>query len=178
MPETHPFSDAQVLTYVEQLHAIVDQLASQVAARHGPRIKCKIGCADCCQDDLTVSAPEALRIRSAHADLLSHGTPAPPGACAFLDEDRSCRIYAERPYVCRTQGLPLRWIEALSSEGELVERRDICPLNLPEGPPLETLSPDDCWTIGPIEQRLAAVSATPERIALRTLFRALHSTSD
>ncbi|MBK7707050.1 MAG: hypothetical protein IPJ30_15135 [Acidobacteria bacterium] len=52
--------------------------------------------------------------------------PHTRGACAFLDQD-ACRIYPDRPYVHRTQGLPLRWIE--DDLEEAFKYRDICPLN-------------------------------------------------
>lgn len=29
------------------------------------------------------------------------------GPCTFLDEARNCRVYAHRPLICRTQGMPL-----------------------------------------------------------------------
>jgi hypothetical protein len=91
-------------------------------------------------------------IREHHAELLASGTPHAPGGCAFLDDGGGCRIYAQRPYVCRTQGLPLRWIEG--DEAELVEVRDICPLNADGSPTLEELPAEACWPIGPIEARL------------------------
>lgn len=37
--------------------------------------------------------------------------------------------------------------------GVWTEMREICPLN-DEGPPVESISEDDCWTIGPMEDRL------------------------
>jgi Fe-S-cluster containining protein len=86
-----------------------------------------------------------------------------------LDDEKRCRIYAHRPYVCRTQGLPLRWIE---DEGEeIYEARDICPLNA-EGPPLEELPAEECWSIGPFEERLAREQKDGARVALRSLFDA------
>ena len=117
---------------------------------------------------------EAERIRRHHADLLDQGRPHPAGACAFLDDEGACRIYEDRPYVCRTQGLPLRWIQE-DEQGLVVEYRDICPLN-EEGPALEELPEEDCWTIGPTEGHLAQLQKrveddAPERIALRDLFR-------
>lgn len=114
---------------------------------------------------------EAERIRERHADLLLFGEPHPEGACAFLDAQGACRIYAERPYVCRTQGLPLRWLEE-DGDGEIVEQRDICPLNA-EGPALETLPAEACWLLGPFEQRLVALEEQRgelRRVALRDLF--------
>jgi hypothetical protein len=164
--------DAQ--TALRAIHAEVDASASALAARHAGRLRCGRGCSACCVDALTVFEVEAERIRRAHPDLLESGAPHPPGACAFLDGDGACRVYADRPYVCRTQGLPLRWL-AEDEAGEVVEQRDICPLNEP-GSPIERLPDDACWTLGPVEQRLAALQAElsggePRRVALRALFR-------
>jgi len=165
------------------LHAGVDDRALKLAARHAVRLRCGPGCADCCGDDLTVFEVEAERIRRRHDALLSEGVPHRRGACAFLDARGSCRIYPDRPYVCRTQGLPLRWldrveVEAGSQEVEVVERRDICPLNL-EGPALEELGSEECWLLGPAEERLGAIEerfsgGERRRVALRLLFRKAH----
>jgi hypothetical protein len=164
---------ASALAAVIRLHAEVDRETDRLGSIHTARLQCRNGCRDCCVDGLTVFAVEAERIRRHHAELLSRETPHPPGACAFLDERGSCRIYADRPYVCRTQGLPLRWIGS-GPDGEPAELRDICPLN-EAGPPVETLSPDACWEIGPTESRLAALQASLDagalhRIPLRSLF--------
>ena len=140
---------------------------------HVGRLRCRRGCASCCVDGLTVFAVEAEAIRRHHADLLAGGTPHPPGACAMLDAEGGCRVYDHRPYVCRTQGLPLRWIGE-TDDGSLVELRDICPLNDP-GPPIETLPADSCWPLGPVEGRLADLQRSADggamtRIPLRDLF--------
>jgi hypothetical protein len=59
--------------------------------------------------------------------------------------------------------------------GNIVEMRDICAKN-EEGTPAEQLAPEDCWTIGPFEERLAELQhhfggAAMTRVRLRTLFR-------
>ena len=125
--------------------------------------QCKLGCKDCCVDALTVFEIEAEEIRRHHPEVLA-SAPHPPGACAFLSAEGACRIYAHRPYVCRTQGLPLRWTD------EDVEYRDICPLNDDPSRPIEALAPEECWTLGPVEARLAALQPDGARIALRALF--------
>jgi Fe-S-cluster containining protein len=155
------------------LHDEVDQESAALAARHRARLHCARGCSACCVDGLSVFEVEAERIRRRHPELLREGTPHPPGACAFLGDAGECRVYAERPYVCRTQGLPLRWIEE-DERGERVERRDICPLNA-EGEPLEALPERACWTLGPFEQRLRRIQEAGDgeagrRVALRALF--------
>lgn len=156
------------LSFIERLHAVVDELAATVARAHGDRLRCTRGCSGCCGDDLTVFEIEADLIVARHGELLENGEPHPEGACAFLDASGGCRIYASRPYVCRTQGLPLRWLER-DEDDRPVEVRDVCPLNEPGGPPLDELPADALWTIGPFEQRLAERS-DGRRVALRDLF--------
>lgn len=174
------------MTSLPRLHLQIDEQASTIAGKLGERLKCKKGCADCCTDDLTVLEVEAANIRARYPTLLANGMPHPPGGCAFLDDLRACRIYPARPYICRTQGLPLRYFEEDENE-DIVETRDICPIN-GEGPDLHSLSDGAMWLIGPTEQILldlqdaaargvspgaedALSSALPKRIALRDLFK-------
>jgi Fe-S-cluster containining protein len=152
-PLEQPIEDAAVVS----LHAEVDRETRRLHVLHAARLECRRSCSSCCVDELTVFDVEAEPIRRRHTELLATGVPHAKGACAFLDPEGACRIYAERPYVCRTQGLPLRWIE--QREGHPVERRDICPLN-ESGEPIEHLPAGDCWTLGPFEERLARLQLT------------------
>jgi hypothetical protein len=161
---------------IASLHHDVDEGVREIERRNAGRLQCRRGCAGCCVDDLTVFEVEAEPIRRRHAELLSRGEPHPEGACAFLDSEGACRIYDVRPYVCRTQGLPLRWLD----EDEGVESRDICELNdAPLQGPFPTildLPEDACWTLGPAESRLRSLqeslssSAPLARVRLRDLF--------
>ena len=146
---------------IDALHDEVDRRAAALAAKHAAKMACARGCSGCCVDGLTVFEVEAERIRRGAAALLASADPHPPGRCAFLGTEGECRIYALRPYVCRTQGLPLRWIE------DETDYRDICELN---DVPVETLDPEDCWTIGEFEERLAQMQRDGRRVALRDLF--------
>jgi len=162
-----------------QLHRDVDEAAGDLARRHAARLECGRGCDTCCVDGISVFEVEATRIRRQHEALLATARPHAAGACAFLDHEGACRIYEDRPYVCRTQGLPLRWFDE-AEDGATVELRDICPLNDDPGLPLEALPAADCWTIGPYESRLAALQArNPEapRVLLRDLFAAARGRS-
>src|SRR5687768_4689654 len=129
---------------LDQLHDDVSERAAALALLHQARMQCKRGCFGCCVDGITVFEVEAEKIRRGAAELLASGTPHAPGRCAFLGAEGECRIYELRPYVCRTQGLPLRWID---EEAE-AEYRDICTLNDETGTPLEELAAEECWTIG------------------------------
>jgi Fe-S-cluster containining protein len=160
----------EAIDAVEAIHADVDRLAAPLVETHAGRLACARGCIGCCVDELTVFEVEAEAIRARFGDVLASAEPHPPGRCAFLGAAGECRVYAARPYVCRTQGLPLRWID----DEAMAEYRDICELN-EEGAPVETLAEDDCWTIGPIEERLARLQAGIDggelrRVTLRSLF--------
>jgi hypothetical protein len=161
------------LRSLRALHEEIDGKTRELAARHRERLVCRRGCSNCCVDGIGVFEIEARRIRAQHAELLATGRPHPPGACAFLDDAGACRIYDDRPYVCRTQGLPLRWFDE-DRDGVRREWRDICPLNERPDEPLESLPTDACWTIGEVESRLAALQRTADgtrrRIRLRDLF--------
>lgn len=149
------------------LHDEIDRDAQQLENRHKDRLKCKENCHDCCVDSITVFELEANRIREDFPQVLTKELPHPPGKCAFLDNQGSCRVYTARPYVCRTQGLPLRWTE------DEFEYRDICVLN-EEGTPLVELPEEECWTLGPYEGRLATEQANGNRVSLRSLFNKDH----
>lgn len=169
-------STGDPLAVLDELYREVDVQAGMLAQIHESRLVCRRGCCMCCVDDLTVFEVEAANIREKQKELLAREMAHAPGACAFLDNEGACRIYEDRPYVCRTQGLPLRWLDE-EPDGDFVELRDICPLN-DEGEvePIEDLPAEECWTIGPIEERLAKLQlefgdGSLSRVALRSLFR-------
>lgn len=171
---TEPLASDKVNAALLALYGEVDAEAGRLLRLHGGRLTCRNGCSGCCVDGLTVFEAEADNIRRRHGELLAGGRPHPAGRCAFLGEAGSCRIYAQRPYVCRTQGLPLRWTEE-RPDGSGVELRDICPLN-EAGEPLEALPEAACFTLGPFEGRLARLQAGVDggilrRLPLRALFQ-------
>lgn len=175
---SHPATPREKLAALRER---IELRTKSLHTRHRSRLHCEKGCCDCCVDGIEVFEVEAQTIRDHHPKLLETGLPHTPGKCAFLDEQGACRIYAHRPYVCRNQGLPLRWLDE-DDQGNRVEYRDLCPLN-EEGEPLEKLDPRDCWTLGPVEGELAQIqrafgAARPgtdgdrpgARVSLRSLF--------
>ncbi len=164
MPRNSRAIQVKQLEAIDKLHAEVSEKADVLNAEHREILQCRAGCHACCVDELTVFDVEADRIRREFADVLLED-PGPAGACAFLDPSGHCRIYEARPYVCRTQGLPLRWFA-----GEPVaEYRDICELN--DDGQLTSFEPEDCWLIGPTEHALAELRLSDERVPLRSLFK-------
>ena len=108
--------------------------------------------------------------------------PHEPGACPFLDEHGLCRIYIARPYICRTHGLPMRWLQETETsddtdssgiEDDTVEQRDICEHN-DACIDLLSISPDLCWNSDVAEMQLAIMNIytynTQTRIPMRSFF--------
>lgn len=161
------------LKKLKLFYQTVDSQTAKLEKIHAEHLNCKKGCSACCVDDISVFDIEAENIKQNHGDLIESAKPHHIGMCAFLNENGACRIYENRPYVCRTQGLPLRWFDEI--EDELVELRDICPLN-EEGVPVENLEEEKCWTIGEFESKLAELQkefgqGKNKRIKLRKLFK-------
>ena len=108
----------------------VDQLAAGIVTEYAGQISCREGCAACCtlQGVLPVEAAslalawhqlpeaEAARLRTQLQQV------DPGDRCPLLADDR-CPLYAARPIICRTHGLPLLVEEPTGT------RVDRCPLN-------------------------------------------------
>ncbi|HEY4239842.1 MAG TPA: YkgJ family cysteine cluster protein [Kofleriaceae bacterium] len=101
------------MSRLPELQAKVDAFFARVAARHGADMQCASGCADCCHARLTITAVEAAAIRQEVATWPASQRRAladtgPADRCAALGPDDRCRIYAARPLVCRSHGVPVK----------------------------------------------------------------------
>ena len=108
----------------------VDQLCGRIVTEFAGQVSCRPGCAACCilQGVLPV---EAASLAMAWRDLPEASAASLCGQlqvagagerCPLLDGDH-CSLYAARPIICRTHGLPLLVEEAAWM------RVDRCPLN-------------------------------------------------
>lgn len=163
----------QIADTLDAFYRKVDEASEGVLralARDAITLRCRRGCCACCLDDLAVTPAEVALIR-ARFDAVLDEEPHATGACAFLDETGSCRIYSARPYICRTHGLPLRWLD--EDEEGTFEERDTCELN--DHIDLAQLEQDQCFTLGVPEMQLQKMNEITfenvERIPLRSLFR-------
>lgn len=108
----------------------VDQLCARIAETFADRIVCRTGCSACCtlQGVLPVEAAglalALARLPATEAESLRArlGAAADSDRCPLLTDD-CCPLYAARPIICRTHGLPLL------IEDEHGTRVDRCPLN-------------------------------------------------
>jgi hypothetical protein len=102
------------------------------------RLRCAAGCSDCCRH-ITVFPVEAVSLTRAMQDLPAEKiealrrrahSAAADGPCPLLDAEGCCALYAARPVICRTQGLPLL---IRTDRGDQVAN---CPKNDLSGAPL------------------------------------------
>ncbi len=140
------------------LVARVDELCRRVAGEFGPHLACRPGCSGCCRH-LTLSwvegfaLAEAVRALPAEAadEIRSRaGSSSASSPCPLL-ADGLCLLYASRPIICRTHGLPL-----LTAETEGTRRIDFCPENF-RG--LDTLPGHAIIDLDRLNTTLAAVNA-------------------
>ena len=107
------------LARYRELVAKVDGFFARVAGRHGPAMQCRAGCAECCLPGLSVTGVEADAIREGlgampeveRARIRARALQKQQedgAACSALDDEGRCSIYAVRPLVCRSHGLPIR----------------------------------------------------------------------
>ena len=79
-------------TKVKNLHHQIDDAVSVLSDIHGERLKCKLGCASCCIDEISVFNIEADNIRDWVGEKLQGHKPSEGGKCAFLTDSGACRI--------------------------------------------------------------------------------------
>jgi len=150
-------------THYAALCAKVDAFFEGVQARHGASMQCASGCFDCCQSGLSVTLVEAAAIAralvGAESELLgalaeSAARPV-EGRCVALDEEGRCRIYAARPLVCRSHGVPIRRREP----GLSLPVVDVCFKNFTGPGQLEAIPEADQLDQVTLSTMLAAIDA-------------------
>ena len=116
-----------------QLLAALDAEIVRIGEIHGATLSCGPGCASCCRA-FSVLPLEAACLRHAigalpavNQERLGRNLAEDDDRCPLLIDDL-CGIYAARPVICRTQGLPLAYVDA---EREAIEV-SACPLNFPD----------------------------------------------
>jgi hypothetical protein len=121
------------------LRARVDRHFADAVARSPGSFACAPGCSHCCER-FSVFEVEAAPIRAALEEigrrdpglrerLREQGRDASSRACALLVDGR-CSVYAQRPLICRSHGLP---VAVPDTDDPARLRVDHCPLNFVDG---------------------------------------------
>lgn len=141
-----------------QMVSRVDALCSGINDVLSGQITCSEGCSSCCtaitlfpvEAAVLYAALEALPDERQAAICLHVAAHDGEERCPLLGH-HSCLLYAARPIICRTHGLPI-----IYTEGR--ERKvDCCPLNLSEGE--ESLSGSAIIDLDRLNTLLVAVNA-------------------
>ena len=122
-----------LLDNYNQLVTRVDALCHGIAADLGRQITCAAGCSSCCIA-ITLFPVEAAAMRKELAALpAQQADKIRQHVSQHLDTERCpllhnhrCLLYAARPIICRTHGLPIIYTE----HGQ--RQSDCCPRNLSE----------------------------------------------
>ncbi len=143
------------LANYRQLVAKVDGLCSFIEQEFAASIACRPGCDRCCRH-LTLFPVEAWALAKA-ATALPEATRsrirqrAQAGtdlSCPLIEEGR-CLLYANRPIICRTHGLPLLMTEGCN------QRIDFCPDNFKD---LDSLPGKAVIRLDLLNEALAAIN--------------------
>ena len=126
------------------------KMARLVQDRFIGRLRCQAGCDSCCIR-FSVLPIEAAFI----ATVVPRSLPLPNEGgdrCCFLREGM-CTIYMYRPVLCRTQGVPLGYVDEVAGTIEV----SACPLNFQEDYLFEI---DDLYMMDEINHKLAELNLT------------------
>jgi uncharacterized protein len=134
----------------------VDERIARLEAIHGEHLICRPGCCGCCVN-LTVFAVEVYSIAAQLAEAgIGEGTFDRWASCGWLDKG-VCRIYAARPIICRTHGLPVA-----IPDDDCPERKEVsfCPLNF-TGADAEryAFGPDNTLDLADLNEQLCRINA-------------------
>lgn len=140
-----------------ELRRETDTRTGALETLHCQHLTCKPGCHQCCVN-LTVFPVEFHAILEDLCKLVPlpvlQGNPQ--ASCAFLKQGL-CSIYACRPMICRTHGLPVAF---LNMDGEAPEMNvSFCPLNFVDADEDElSFGPDNSLDIDDLNMKLYEVN--------------------
>lgn len=137
-----------------QLRAEIDACAALLIRRHQSFITCAPGCSSCCSEFSIVALEAALiaeQLTRPRSEPQATAAPVKIAPVCGLLIDHHCSIYPHRPIICRTQGLPIAYVDEALARIEV----SACPLNFVPEHPFEH---DDLLFLDPYNGRLAELN--------------------
>lgn len=148
-PSQLPVPAESILHAYRQLIADIDTMIDKLAgSRFKAVMKCGPGCSGCCTQFSVLPLEAAIVSGITQSQRPAAGNDREK--CLLLADDL-CQIYEVRPVICRTQGLPLGYIDEEAGTIEV----SACPLNFPDDYPL---GHDDLLFMDRINRRLAELN--------------------
>ncbi len=128
----------------------LDALCQDLAGLHESQMACGAGCDHCCMD-FSILPVEYHAIKKEMTSLPGQAfTTGPDSSCPFLVEHR-CAIYSSRPLICRTQGLPLLFMN--EEQWEL----SVCELNF-QAYDLQSFTAENTFPLDRFNSRLFLIN--------------------
>jgi uncharacterized protein len=124
-------SSAEAIQSYLQLIEQLDVEIARLSRLHGSLLNCRPGCSNCCEHfsllplEAAVIRQTCSELEEAELDYL-HRQAGTNEGCPFL-RLQHCLVYPARPIICRTQGLPVAYVDP---DLEVVEI-SACQLNFP-----------------------------------------------
>ncbi len=92
----------------QQFISKVDELTEKLSGLHKDHMQCRKGCDLCCMN-YRIFPVEYFEIQQSLKEKPAQTTESNDDSCIFL-KDHVCQIYEHRPFICRTHGLPLLYL--------------------------------------------------------------------
>lgn len=165
LPPAEPALCQAYAALIAELDEQVAQLTDALAAQ----LRCAPTCSSCCMP-FSLLPLEAAILQQKLRRHNRVGSVESVGCCVLL-HDRLCQFYPERPVICRTQGLPLAYIDHQAGTIEV----SACRLNFADD---FAFSEEVLLFMDPFNERLATLNhqycrsnglATDLRIAIAEL---------
>lgn len=140
-----------------RLVAKIDSLCTEILMQCADSVSCRKGCDACCRH-FSIFWVEAVSLATFVANLPQKQSAflrsraqyqAEQDVCPLL-EDGVCALYATRPIICRTHGLPIL------ARGETTQIIDFCPRNFTQ---LETIPGHQIIDLDQLNTTLVAINA-------------------
>jgi len=136
------------LSRLARLAETVDREFEEIQRRQDAQMQCRSGCSACCRAGLSITRVEEAFLRrglasmheSIREELAGRTRDEKREMCPALDPEGRCQVYAHRPLICRSYGVPLRRRREVVLVNPAVI--DVCDLNF-AGTRLPTLPPVD-----------------------------------
>lgn len=148
-PPLLPVPAENILRAYRQLIADIDAMIDTLTgSRFQAVMKCGPGCSGCCMRFSVLPLEAAVVSGILGTRRTTAGNDREK--CLLLADDL-CQVYEVRPVICRTQGLPLGYIDEEAGTIEV----SVCPLNFPEDYPI---GHDDLLYMDRFNRRLAELN--------------------
>jgi Fe-S-cluster containining protein len=146
----------ELLNNYRQLVGRIDSLCAEIHRAYSGSIACRKGCNSCCRhfsvfwvEAVTLALAARSLPKEQLALLRNRAKSFTVQDICPLQEDGACILYAHRPIICRTHGLPI-----LMRRGADV-RVDYCPRNFAN---IETFSGNAILDLDRLNEILAAIN--------------------